>query len=122
MWSRSGGSAEAEDENVGGDVDDGAASTLILPVRNDCSKVFLSIATSIGTKVRCAIITCHQQTTVVLSQSLYRSEKVTQRLSTTHAPAKYLIECVLRYEEKDDDGEWPLTPPSASTKWTKIKD
>ena len=37
-------SAEAEDENVGGDVDDGAASTLILPVRNDCSKVFFRLS------------------------------------------------------------------------------
>ena len=76
MWSRSGGSAEAEDENVGGDVDDVAASTLVLPVWNDCSKVSLSIATSIETKVRCVTITCHQRTKVVLSQSVYRSEEV----------------------------------------------
>ena len=85
-------SAEAEDKNVGGDVDDGAASTLVLPVRNDCSEVFLSIATSIWTKVRCTTITRHQQTTVVLSQPVYRSEEVARRLSMTQAPAKYLIE------------------------------
>ena len=43
-----GGSAKAE--NVGADIDDGAASELVLHVRNDCSKVSLSIAASIGTK------------------------------------------------------------------------
>jgi hypothetical protein len=86
----SGGSAEAE--NVGADVDDGAAGTLILPVRNDRSKASWKIATSIGTKVWCATITCHQRTTVVLSQSVYRSEEVMRRLSTTRTPAKYSIE------------------------------
>ena len=42
-----GGSAEAE--NMGADVDDGAASTLVLSGQNDCSKVSWKIATSIGT-------------------------------------------------------------------------
>ena len=68
-----GGSAEAE--NVSADNDDGAASSLVLPGRNDCSKVSLSIATSIETKYG-ATITGHQQTTVELSQSVYRSEEV----------------------------------------------
>ena len=72
------GSAEAE--NMGTDVDGGAASTPVLP------EASLKIATSIGTKVR------YQLTRVMLSQSTYRSEEVTRRLSTTLAPTKYSIE------------------------------